>query len=128
MLRRADGQIGYQLACTVDEQRMGITEVVRGDDLLGSTVQQLMLMDRLGFARPRYAHVAVLHGNDGRKLSKQNGAAALRCDAASVQQQLRSALGALGLPLTLAPQHASAADLLHWARAQWPLARLLRES
>lgn len=120
VLQRADGQIAYQLACVVDEQRMGITEVVRGDDLLGSTVQQLLLMDQLGLARPAYAHVAVLRGADGRKLSKQNGAAALLLDAASVQRQLFQALQALGLSPFAALQQEPPGEMLRWAIAQWP--------
>ena len=118
--QRADGQIAYQLACVVDEQRMGITEVVRGDDLLSSTVQQLLLIDRLGFARPAYAHVRVLSGPDGRKLSKQNGAAALLLDTASVRDQLFGALQALGLSPTAALQQQAVDEMLRWALTQWP--------
>lgn len=128
VLQRADGQIAYQLACVVDEQRMGVTEVVRGDDLMGSTVQQLLLMDQLGLARPAYAHVAVLHGADGRKLSKQNGAAALLLDAVSVRQQLLQALRALGLSPFAALQQEPPERMLHWAIGQWPTIRSPRPS
>lgn len=123
VLQRADGQIGYQLACVVDEHLMGITNVVRGDDLLGSTVHQLLLMDRLGQSRPTYAHVPVLHGTDGRKLSKQNGAPALAIDSASVRRQLRDALRALGLALPPELQLAGREELLQWARSNWNLRR-----
>ncbi len=121
---RADGQIGYHLACALDELRMGITEVVRGADLLGATVCQLQLLQALRLTAPRYAHVPVLLAGDGRKLSKQNGAAALATDAAAVARQLMFCLQTLGLapPATLTT--ASAQTILAWALPHWQLSRL----
>lgn len=118
-VRRADRQVGYHLACALDERRMGITEVVRGADLLGSTVQQLALMQALQLSPPRYAHLPVLLGAEGRKLSKQNGAAALQTDPASVHQQLAQGLQQLGMPVPVELHGAPSATLLEWAIPYW---------
>lgn len=72
VLRRADGAWAYQLAVVVDDALMGITEVVRGDDLLLSTAQQLYLYDLLGFKAPDYAHLPLVCNEDGRRLSKRD--------------------------------------------------------
>lgn len=73
VLRRGDGAMSYQLACAVDDAAMEIDLVVRGDDLLGSTARQLLLMGQLGFERtPRYAHVPLVVGADGSRLSKRS--------------------------------------------------------
>lgn len=77
VLRRADGQWAYQLAVVVDDAEQGITDVVRGADLLGSTPRQIVLARALGLTSPRWLHVAVVTAQDGEKLSKQNGAAAV---------------------------------------------------
>lgn len=119
VVRRADGQIGYHLACALDEQRMGITEVVRGADLLGSTVHQLQVMRALNLPAPRYAHVPVLLAADGRKLSKQNGAAALSIDQPAVAQQLLCCLRALQLSPAPELARADAKTILDWALSQW---------
>lgn len=119
VVRRADGQIGYHLACALDEARMGITEVVRGADLIGATAQQLQLMAALGLPAPRYTHLPVLLAADGRKLSKQNGAAAVATDAASVSAQLGAALAAMGSAPPDGLRNAPAAELLRWAVDDW---------
>lgn len=72
-LRRADGVFAYQLAVVVDDARMGVTEVVRGADLLSSTARQLYLYRLLGLTPPRFAHCPLLLAPDGRRLSKRDG-------------------------------------------------------
>ena len=119
VLRRADGQVGYHLACALDEVRMGITEVVRGADLLGATVHHMALLRVLGRPAPRYAHVPVLLATDGRKLSKQNGAAALDTSAAAISQQLLFCLHSMRLSPPAELVGASAEVILQWAVSQW---------
>ena len=72
-LRRGDGVFAYQLAVVVDDARMGVTEVVRGADLLSSTARQLYLYRLLGLQAPRFAHCPLLLAPDGRRLSKRDG-------------------------------------------------------
>ena len=72
-LRRGDGVFAYQLAVVVDDARMGVTEVVRGADLLSSTARQLYLYRLLGLPAPRFAHCPLLLAPDGRRLSKRDG-------------------------------------------------------
>ncbi len=74
VLARGDGTPVYNLAVAVDDADMGITDVVRGDDHLSNTPKQLLVLRALGAAEPRYAHLPLLHGPDGRKLSKRHGA------------------------------------------------------
>ncbi len=71
ILRRSDGVYAYQLAVVCDDGSSGVTEVVRGCDLLSSTPRQLWLLNRLGYPAPRYAHVPLLVAPDGRRLSKR---------------------------------------------------------
>lgn len=78
VVQRADGIVSYQLAVVVDDAAMGITDVVRGADLLDSTPRQLLLFDTLGLPAPRYAHVPLLMGPDGKRLAKRHGASSLR--------------------------------------------------
>jgi glutamyl-Q tRNA(Asp) synthetase len=77
VLQRADGLFAYQLAVVVDDGAQGITDVIRGADLLGSTARQRLLGRALGLADLRYLHVPVVLAADGEKLSKQNGAIAV---------------------------------------------------
>ena len=72
VVRRADGVYVYQLAVTVDDGEAGVTEVVRGMDLLSSAPRQMYLQELLGFSHPRYAHVPMLLAPDGRRLSKRD--------------------------------------------------------
>lgn len=72
ILRRRDGVYAYQLAVVVDDAAMGVTQVVRGKDLLSSTPRQLWLQERLGLPHPNYAHVPLLLSADGRRLAKRD--------------------------------------------------------
>ncbi len=72
VVRRADGCYVYQLAVTVDDGEAGVTEVVRGMDLLGSAPRQMYLQELLGFAHPSYGHAPMLLAPDGRRLSKRD--------------------------------------------------------
>jgi glutamyl-Q tRNA(Asp) synthetase len=84
VLKRADGFWAYQLAVVVDDAAQGVTDIVRGADLIDSTARQMYLQRLLGLPTPTYMHVPLLAGGDGEKLSKQNGAAPL-----DLQQPLR---------------------------------------
>lgn len=122
VLRRSDGVFGYQLACVVDEQAQGITEVVRGADLIGSSLRQALLLRELGLPIPSYVHLPVLVAADGRKLSKQNGAPAL--DERNTGCNLLRCLNALGA--SPPPELAGAAnsEVLGWALREWNLAQV----
>lgn len=74
LVRRADGVASYQLAVVVDDAAAGVTDVLRGDDLLASTPRQLLLLRALGCPAPSYAHVPLLLQADGKRLAKREGA------------------------------------------------------
>lgn len=78
VIQRRDGGAAYQLAVVVDDAAQGVTEVLRADDLLPSTPRQLLLQRALGLPAPRYVHVPLLVGADGRGLSKRFGDTSLR--------------------------------------------------
>jgi glutamyl-tRNA synthetase len=78
VIARGDGTPLYNFAVAVDDADMEITDVVRGDDHLSNTPKQLMVLEALGADPPRYAHLPLLHGPDGRKLSKRHGAASVQ--------------------------------------------------
>jgi glutamyl-tRNA synthetase len=78
VVRRSDGLHAYQLAVVVDDAADGVTDVCRGDDLLGSTARQVALAGLLGLAVPEYAHVPLVLGEDGSRLAKRHGAVSLR--------------------------------------------------
>jgi glutamyl-Q tRNA(Asp) synthetase len=94
VVKRRDGLFAYQLAVVVDDALQGVTDVVRGADLLWSTPRQIVLQRALALPTPRYLHFPVVTNADGEKLSKQTGAQAL--DAADAPALLRHALGFLG--------------------------------
>lgn len=72
ILRRSDGVYAYQLAVAVDDGDMGVTRVVRGQDLLSSTPRQIWLLEQLGYSVPDYCHLPLLRNPDGRRLSKRD--------------------------------------------------------
>jgi glutamyl-tRNA synthetase len=78
VIARGDGSALYNFAVAVDDADMGITEVIRGDDHLSNTPKQVLVLDAIGAPIPRYAHVPLLHGPDGKKLSKRHGAASVQ--------------------------------------------------
>jgi glutamyl-tRNA synthetase len=98
VIARADGSVLYNFAVAVDDAEMGITEVVRGDDHLSNTPKQLLVLEALGHAPPRYAHLPLLHGPDGKKLSKRHGAASVQelRDAGYLPAAVRNYLALLG--------------------------------
>jgi glutamyl-Q tRNA(Asp) synthetase len=96
VLRRADGLWAYQLAVVVDDAAQGITHIVRGEDLTDNTARQIVLQRALGLATPSYMHTPLVLGENGEKLSKQNGAIAL--DLSQPLHALQIAAQALDLP------------------------------
>ena len=100
VLKRADGYWAYQLAVVVDDAEQGVTDIVRGADLIDSTARQIYLQRLLGVPTPRYLHVPVVRNANGEKLSKQTGAlAVLPGDEAAAIDALLDAARFLGLPL-----------------------------
>ena len=98
VLYRADGQVAYQLAVVVDDAEQGVTDVVRGADLLDSTTRQIHLQRLLGYPVPRYLHVPVAVNAAGEKLSKQTGAPGV--DASRRDELLARVLAFLGQRIT----------------------------
>jgi glutamyl-tRNA synthetase len=74
ILLRSDGSPTYMLAVVVDDHDMGVTHVIRGDDHLNNAFRQLAIIHGMGWPEPVYAHVPLIHGSDGAKLSKRHGA------------------------------------------------------
>ena len=97
MIKRVEGFYSYQLACVVDDAFQGITEVVRGSDLLDSTARQIWLQRCLGLPTPRYRHLPLALDAQGHKLSKSGQAGPV--DPADPLPALRKALAFLSVPL-----------------------------
>lgn len=117
VLHRADGLFAYQLAVVVDDAEQGITDIVRGADLLDSTPRQIWLQRLLGLATPRYAHVPVAVNAQGEKLSKQTHATAL--DRQHAAAMLRQALRFLGQAIPAGLEHSPIETLWKWAIDHW---------
>jgi glutamyl-Q tRNA(Asp) synthetase len=95
ILKRADGCFAYQLAVVLDDAAQGITDVVRGEDLVDNTARQVLLQQVLGLPTPCYLHTPLVLGPNGEKLSKQNGATVI--DLRQPLSALNAAAGVLGL-------------------------------
>lgn len=113
VLRRADGQFAYQLAVVVDDIDAGVTQVVRGADLLSSTPRQIYLYHCLRQPVPEYCHLPLALGADREKLSKRHGTAAV-VNAANGSRALWQALRFLGQQVPEELQPAPAEELLRW--------------
>ena len=124
VLYRADRVYAYQLAVAVDDAEQGITDVVRGADLLDSTPRQIYLQRLLGLPTPRYAHLPVVVNERGEKLSKQTYAAPV--DSANASAAIVGALRFLGHDAPAGLERATVRDLWEWAMANWRLERVPR--
>ena len=121
VLRRRDGLFAYQLAVVVDDAAQGVTDVVRGADLLGSTGRQVLLQRALGVATPRYLHFPVVVDASGEKLSKQTRARPIDArDGPRLIAQVLRFLGQRAVEIDT-PQR-----MLAQARAQWDASRIAR--
>lgn len=119
IVRRRDGVHAYHLAVVVDDAAQEINEILRGADLLDVTAEQLYLQDALGFPHPAYLHIPVLVDSAGRKLSKQNGAAAVETEQPG--RILFHLLDLLGQSPPCELQGAPPAELLAWAVPNWDI-------
>ena len=124
VLYRADHVYAYQLAVVVDDAEQGITDIVRGADLLDSTPRQIYLQHLLSLDRPRYAHVPVAVNELGEKLSKQTHAKPIDLDKVNVA--VLRALRFLGQQTPPALEKAHVRELLSWAEENWRLERVAR--
>src|SRR5262249_7737643 len=133
VLRRGDGVFAYQLAVVVDDVAMGITDVVRGADLVASTPRQIWIAGMLGAQPPRYAHLPLVIAPDGSRLEKRTRGASVRelRDRGVAPERILGEL-AFGLGLAPTPTPASAAFIaaanagaaIHWRRDPWPIPAL----
>ena len=119
VLKRADGLWAYQLAVVVDDAFQGVTHVVRGADILGSTARQIYLQKALGLPTPVYLHIPLAMNADGEKLSKQTMAPAITRENAA--EELGRALRFLGQD---APNFDSVEEAWKWAFDHWETARI----
>ncbi len=130
ILLRADGLFAYQLAVVVDDAHQGITDIVRGADLLDSTSQQIALQQALGYPTPHYLHLPVVVNEQGKKLSKQTHARAVTADHAVAT--LCTVLQTLGQPLPDEAANCNLADFWEQALSSWhvewiPKAQMITE-
>jgi glutamyl-Q tRNA(Asp) synthetase len=119
---RKDKLIAYQLAVVVDDQLQGITEVVRGLDLMESTPRQIWLQRLLGYTTPAYAHIPIAVDASGHKLSKTQGAAGVTIENAS--NTLHSAMAFLGQKPPPSMRGAPLKEIWDWAFDAWDISVL----
>lgn len=130
VVRRADGLFAYQLAVVVDDAASGVTQVVRGADLLASTPRQIRLQNLLGLPTPAYAHLPLVTGPGGAKLSKRNCAVSLASGQDLARQGgalLLAALRFLGQDPPPDLHRAPPQEVLAWASSHFDPARVPRE-
>ena len=98
VIARADGSVLYNFAVAIDDLDAGITHVVRGEDHISNTPKQLLVFEALGATPPKYAHLPLLHGPDGKKLSKRHGAASVQelRDAGYMPEAVNNYIALLG--------------------------------
>ena len=124
VVRRADGLYAYQLAVVVDDAAQGVTQVVRGADLLTSTARQIALQRALGFPTPAYAHLPLVVNAEGAKLGKRDGALPLpELDEKRVIETLAFALRILGADVAHDTPARMLAEAALGARASRPLGK-----
>lgn len=119
---RRDGAFAYHLATVIDDAEQGVTDVVRGQDLLDSTPRQIYLQQRLNLLTPKYAHVPILLNAEGQKLSKRTLAA--EAETRYPGRLLGFLLDLLQHPLPLDMEAADTVDILDWAVGHWQIERL----
>lgn len=119
VVRRADGLFAYQLAVVVDDADSGVTQVVRGQDLLTSTPRQIYLQECLGFPHPEYIHLPLALAADGKKICKRHGAVAIEPEKGG--PLIAATLRFLGQPLPAELERAPAAEVLRWGVAHFDL-------
>lgn len=125
VIRRRDGLYAYQMAVVLDDAWQGVTDVVRGADLLDSTPRQLYLQELLGFSQPRYLHVPLIIQPDGHKLGKSYRSPPLSAEEAP--KLLLRALRALGQQPPVELQGSGVRELLAWGIAHWDATRIPRQ-
>lgn len=125
VLKRSDGIYAYQLAVVVDDAEQGITHVVRGADLLGSTPRQIYLQQKLGVNTPSYTHIPVATNQQGEKLSKQTLAQPV--DAQNPVPALWQALSFLGQQPEISLQKANLTTLWAYAKVNWGITNIARQ-
>ncbi|MFV3406849.1 tRNA glutamyl-Q(34) synthetase GluQRS [Pseudomonas sp. NY15463] len=125
IIQRRDGLYAYQLAVVLDDAWQGVTDIVRGADLLDNTPRQLYLQELLGFSQPRYLHIPLITQPDGHKLGKSYRSPPLEADQAT--PLLLRALRALGQTTEAQLQSASPAEVLAVARQRWQPERIARQ-
>ncbi|WP_030140237.1 tRNA glutamyl-Q(34) synthetase GluQRS [Pseudomonas fluorescens] len=124
VIRRRDGLYAYQLAVVLDDAWQGVTDIVRGADLLDSTPRQLYLQELLGLPQPRYLHVPLITQPDGHKLGKSYRSPPLTADQAT--PLLLRALRALGQQPAPELVDASPRELLAWGIRHWDAGQIPR--
>jgi len=126
IIKRRDGLFAYQLVVVIDDIDQGITEVVRGADIMELTTRQIALYKCFGITPPSYLHLPLLASKPGFKLSKQNHAAAININHPI--PELLKALTLLGLPTSDELNDGSVQEIIDWAVAHWQLNKLPKQT